>query len=953
MKRYLPVILFLVTFLCPTPNSFAQNSDFNKLNTTVPKTFYKMLSRSLDLRNPNHKTMEYIFRDQVVDVSPNFRVHPSYERQFNVPIARGLDPNILFASASVYNPGSLNFTEGVYVSTDGGNNWFGSDTCSSPVISNHNGNPGPGVGPDSRLYLSYFYNSYSTIRVSYSTDYGATWSAGTSLQSGSTFNYNKTAVDNLPASPYFGRAYVAWMDYSIVPAGIAVSYSTNGGVNWSAHQDINTESSGHFFHSMSPAVGPDGSVYIAYQNELTGSSHTGDFIGLAKSTDGGVTWTYNNDVYDCNGVTAFIPFIDSDPILIYDFPSMAIDNSGGPRNGWIYIVTAEKFLAPAGTDLDIIMHVSSDGGSTWSSGIRVNQDPVNNGQYQYTPAVCVGEDGAVNVVYYDTRNATIIGGIPDSAQVYISRSTDGGTSFEDVPVSDHRFQPKPIQELGAGQQGDYIGIVESNGTVFPYWCDDFTGIYQAWTTKVTFSPLCPVETAANPNPPDGTINVDINLSQLTWSNGTGANTNELYFGTDPSSLSLVQSGSLATYWTIDPGYLPLDYYTNYYWKVVETGDTCNSEITFRFRTEHAPNSQPGSDTLYPQSAQFWTGTTEGTVKIDGGINAVYHNVGWAVFDISSIPANAVVNGVTFRGFVSYTNFPFWSATPMGSLNPVSDNAAAIKDQILASYNQNIAYIYSDETVNFMTGWHEYPMDNSAVPDIQNAVTSSQGWFAIGIVDRDFSEFYQINFEGWSDPNPPNIIVDYEVTPVELISFKANVIEGNVSLNWQTATETNNKGFEVERSSTSEVSGQTGWKKIGYVGGNGTSTETHLYSYTDKDVIPGKYSYRLKQIDFDGKSEYSKEVEVDVNAPAVFVLQQNYPNPFNPTTMIKYSIPLDQHVRLNVFNLLGQKVITLLDGMQKAGQHEVNFNASNLASGIYFYKLEAGNQSSIKKLILMK
>ena len=91
----------------------------------------------------------------------------------------------------------------------------------------------------------------------------------------------------------------------------------------------------------------------------------------------------------------------------------------------------------------------------------------------------------------------------------------------------------------------------------------------------------------------------------------------------------------------------------------------------------------------------------------------------------------------------------------------------------------------------------------------------------------------------------------------------------------------------------------------------------------------------------------------VVAPAEFSLQQNYPNPFNPTTLIRYAIPSDQHVALNVYNLLGQKVITLVDGLQKAGQHEVNFNAINLASGVYFYKLETGTQSSIKKMILMK
>jgi Secretion system C-terminal sorting domain len=399
----------------------------------------------------------------------------------------------------------------------------------------------------------------------------------------------------------------------------------------------------------------------------------------------------------------------------------------------------------------------------------------------------------------------------------------------------------------------------------------------------------------------------------------------------------------------------LDYYANYYWKVVEMGDTCNSEITFSFRTEHEPNSQAGSDTLYPQNAQFWTGTTEGTVKIDGGINTVYQNVGWAVFDISSIPANAVINGITFRGYVCYTNFPFWSATPMETVNPVTDDAEATKDQILANYNQNIAYIYSDETLNFTTGWHAYQLGNNAVPVLQNAVTSSQGCFGLGIVDRDFSEFYQINFEGWLDPNPPCIIVDYKVTPVELISFTANANEQSVLISWQTATEDNNKGFEVQRqrAELKEHSKDANWEKIGFVSVNGSSTQTHSYSFTDKNVNSGKYYYCLKQVDFDGTSDYSTKVEVNVDAPAAFALQQNYPNPFNPTTMIQYSIPADQHVKLNVYNLLGTKVITLVVTKQKSGRYEVSFNASGIASGVYFYKLEAGKQTSIKKMILMK
>ena len=201
-----------------------------------------------------------------------------------------------------------------------------------------------------------------------------------------------------------------------------------------------------------------------------------------------------------------------------------------------------------------------------------------------------------------------------------------------------------------------------------------------------------------------------------------------------------------------------------------------------------------------------------------------------------------------------------------------------------------------------------------------------------------------------------------ITPVEVTAFTALDEGKNVSIRWLTATETNNKGFEVQRQivKNKEHSKNAKWQIIGFVEGSGTSSGMHSYSYTDKNVIPGKYYYRLNQIDFDGTSEYSKEVEVSVNAPAVFALQQNYPNPFNPATIIRYSIPADQHVRLNIYNLLGQKVVTLIDGVQKAGQHEVNFNASNLpagrqgfASGLYFYKLEAGENSSIKKMILMK
>ncbi len=238
-------------------------------------------------------------------------------------------------------------------------------------------------------------------------------------------------------------------------------------------------------------------------------------------------------------------------------------------------------------------------------------------------------------------------------------------------------------------------------------------------------------------------------------------------------------------------------------------------------------------------------------------------------------------------------------------------------------------------------WEFQPVGGSVGPeDIAFDFTPDQDTYQFILYCNGNS--FNINFWYVDD-----IMVSY-VVPVELSSFTANAAGGDVTLNWTTATETNNRGFEIERKSST-----SSYQKVGYAAGFGTTTEPKSYSYSDKDLGTGSYTYRLKQIDLDGSSKYSNEVDVQVNVPAKFALEQNYPNPFNPTTLIKYSIPQDQQVKLNVYNLLGQNVVSLVNGMQKAGEHEVTFDASNLASGVYFYKLEAGTRSSIKKMLLMK
>ncbi|NUN08882.1 MAG: lamin tail domain-containing protein [Ignavibacteriaceae bacterium] len=185
-------------------------------------------------------------------------------------------------------------------------------------------------------------------------------------------------------------------------------------------------------------------------------------------------------------------------------------------------------------------------------------------------------------------------------------------------------------------------------------------------------------------------------------------------------------------------------------------------------------------------------------------------------------------------------------------------------------------------------------------------------------------------------------------PVELTSFTAKQTSGAVVLNWSTATEVNNYGFEVQRTEIREQGSEKNWTNVGFVQGNGNSNSEKSYSFTDRNVSSStKYIYRLKQIDTDGKFEYSNEVEVLTGMPEKYALAQNYPNPFNPSTVISYQLMNSGNVKLVVYDILGKEIAQLVNGKMDAGSHSVDFNASGLQSGIYFYKITVtGSEGSL-------
>ena len=201
------------------------------------------------------------------------------------------------------------------------------------------------------------------------------------------------------------------------------------------------------------------------------------------------------------------------------------------------------------------------------------------------------------------------------------------------------------------------------------------------------------------------------------------------------------------------------------------------------------------------------------------------------------------------------------------------------------------------------------------------------------------------------------VIYYTLIPVELTSFTANTGNENVTLNWQTATETNNKGFEIQRASGTVDQRISEYKTIGFIEGNGTTTKSSKYNFTDNSPLQGNSIYRLKQIDFNGTFSVYGPVGTDFKGITDYSLSQNYPNPFNPSTIIKYAVPQAGNIEIKIYNVLGAEITTLVNEYKEAGKYSVEFSANNLktniGSGVYFYTIKAGSFVKTKKMIVLK
>jgi hypothetical protein len=784
----------------------------------------------VSFENPNKETRVINTGEEILVLPPNIRPFPHTATQSEVDAANmSGNAQVIFASWNSYGPSF--FGTGFAFSNNGGVSWTGSHQMFTP----NNGDPAPFVWPASSTWPGRLGMSVIS-HGAYSTNNGTSWSTPFAFSpgGGSAFDKNFSAVDQTPGSPFLGRAYTVWTDFTGASGyRIRISFTTNGGVSWSPSTFVSpTASPGHHHQGCDIRVGLNGHVHVVWANCITnGQNSTEDSLGYARSTDGGVSWVVaKNNAVDMNGVRSSNLF---NGIRASGFPRFDIDLTGGPRNGWLYSVAAEKNLAPAGDVSDVVLCRSTDNGNTWTR-IKVNQDP-SNGRFNYMPAVVVTPDGGLNINYYDQRNTTGF-----VTQTYLSRSLNGGATFTDVQVSDHNFTPAPIPGLAGGYQGDYIGITHAAGKIWPFWADNSSGIYQVWTDGITYGPAPANDVIVGPFlslPSQFIINNAYSIKARVTNGGTNAQTS-----------------------------LPVRFSVN---GVLQTTNTIPS----------LPPSAIDSTTF------SWTPTAPGAYTL-------------RIFSGAAVDENRANDTVT-------TSVTVLSAPPTvinqcrTNVNLILPDHSTRIDSVLVGIGSACTVTDVDVRIdNFLHTW-----------DADVSFYLQKGNVGVKIVNR---------VGGSGDNFIGTILDDAASTPIA--------------------------------SGTPPFTG-TFQPSFPLAPFNGQATDGY-WRFVMTDTAGGDTGILnawCLVLSYDCPVGGIQTVEI----PNYYSLDQNYPNPFNPSTSIKYSVPETRLVTLKVFDVLGREVATLVNETKNPGFHTVNFDASNLASGIYFYRIDAGSFSSIKRMVLVK
>ena len=478
----------------------------------------------------------------IVAVNPPRMVFQSPNRQYRFAEAftHPTNPNIFFA-ASVTDLGI-----GAYATTNGGVTWTGSDTLSGQ--GNFSGYFKPSISSSGDFYLGL---ARDLLR---SSNNGSTW---TYAASPPQLGHSSFSIDNNPSSPYYGRMYhVGQGGGSNLIAN--ATFSTNSGVTWDTLHGINVPIIYYNIHpeGFDLEIGPEGNVYVCfaeveYDVPFDGPSYIVEKTWtVSRSTNGGVDWEGPLRIF-INGVGRKF-FLGNTIYKLNSYPKIAVDKSGGSRNGWVYMTGTEREGSIAQDSADIVLRRSTDNGVSFPFQTRVNQDTPGNKKYQYIPAIKVDPYGGINIIYYDSRESSR----EDSVKVYMSRSVDGGVTWTDFPISERVFQP-----IESGQEIHSLGITQSGNQLWPFWTSMESGMVKLWTAPVEIGPVIvhdkigDSENLSGPYTVNASIlenNSSINGSEtkVFWSRNGGALTNSITMtntGGNNWSANIPGNGSSAEY----------------------------------------------------------------------------------------------------------------------------------------------------------------------------------------------------------------------------------------------------------------------------------------------------------------------------------------------------------------------------------------------------------------------
>lgn len=725
-----------------------------------------------------------------------------------------------------------------FLSTDGGNAWGGEIQGAG---GENSGDPATAIGLNGWYYVGYIHSSGGQ-GVSYSTNQGTTWTpvlVASSPGGGGMLDKNHMWIDNSPSSAYSGNLYDAWTNFGgSNDTEIEINRSSDQGLTWTNPVNIsNGINAGSHNQGVNIHTGPNGEVYVVWAI-YDGWPTDETAIGMAKSFDGGTTW--QAPVRIINNIRGIRTSGVGKAMRVNSFPSMAVDISNGANRGTIY-VTWTNIGVPGintGSDIDIYLSKSTDQGATWSTPSKINQDTPGLGKQHYFPWItCDPANGNLSVIYYDDRNVS-----SSQCEAFVSNSTDGGASWEDIKVSDVSFTPQSISGLADSYFGDYLAIHARDRWVYPAWTDNRNGYAMTYVS--------PFQTGPPPNQPwvihndhlvndaSGNNNGLLDYGETAQLNVTMENIGDLpatavevLLSTESAYVTITDNTeSFGNFATGEVKTIPAAYSLDVAANIPDgetiiftltATDAVDSTFISNFTIEaHAPALQTGSITLNDAAGN-------GNGRLDPGETVILTIATFNPGDYTAVSTNAQLNSPS--QFITITDID----TDLGDILPGLPNSAYARFEIQVAPETPVGHAasfnYSAVSQTLTTNKSFIIPVGLILEDWESGGYESFDWEFAGTAPWNIATD-QV-FEG-SNSSKSGTVGDYQSSEMTITYNVMN--NDSISFYFRVSSEATYDflKFYVGNNLLNQWSGEVGWTRVAFPVSPGEQTFRWVYS---KDV----------------------------------------------------------------------------------------------------------------------